>query len=75
MRGKRRPERRSDDSVTAIATSAFVTQAQAEGKTAADNRVMQKLDGMTAELNSVKAEVVRLREQDTPDRPPLTPPR
>ncbi len=47
--------------VTALVTSAFVAQAQEQRKVAGGDPVMAKLEELSGELESLKAEVVRLQ--------------
>jgi voltage-gated potassium channel len=48
--------------VTAAVTSGFVARAQASGRLAGEDPVIQKLDQLAAELQQVKAELGRLSE-------------
>ena len=48
--------------VTAAVTSGFVSRAQASGRVAGEDPVIQKLDQLATELQDVKAELGRLSE-------------
>jgi voltage-gated potassium channel len=47
--------------VTGAITSTFVTRAQAERREAGDDPVMQRLEDVSAQLEPIKAELVRSR--------------
>jgi hypothetical protein len=53
--------------VTAAITSGFVSRAQAQGRLAAEDPVMNKLNELAGELQAVKAELQQLYSQPNPD--------
>jgi voltage-gated potassium channel len=53
--------------VTAAITSGFVSRAQAQGRLAAEDPVMNKLNELAGELQAVKAELQQLHSQPNPD--------
>ena len=54
--------------ITAAITSGFVSRAQASRRLAADDRVMQKLDELSLQLQVVKSDLERLRSSADTNR-------
>ena len=52
--------------ITGTITSAFVTRAQARMRAGGDDPLMEKIDQLTAELESIRAELGRLADSESP---------